>query len=100
MAKAFEDNKQGYRGVLELASLGLIVFASVALWTSRAELSSDPVKDTEPDEKNWEPEYPGISSPPPESRVKLGYGAVSSVAMLLALASFGVLAYLLSQLDS
>ncbi|MCE9565934.1 MAG: CPBP family intramembrane metalloprotease, partial [Planctomycetes bacterium] len=98
--KAFQDDKQGFRLVMDLASFGLIVFVSVALWTSRAELSSEPITDVDTDTKDWRPEYPGISTPPLESDVKLGYGAVSPAAMLLAMGSFGVLAYLLSQLSS
>jgi len=99
-AKAFQDDKQGFRAVMDLASLGLIVFASVALWTSRAELRSEPVTDADTHSKEWQPEYPGISTPPLESDLKLGYGAVSPAAMFLAMGSFGVLAYLLSQLGS
>lgn len=91
--KAFQDDKQGYRGVIDIAALGLIVFASVALWTSRARLSAAPPS-------GWEPEYPGISAAPPDANRPIEYGEVSPAAMVLALGSFGVLAYLLSQYGS
>ncbi len=98
--KAIEEDKQGFRAVIEIASLGLIVFASVALWTSRAQLSRNPITNVEGDANGWKPEYPGISAPPPESSAKLEYGVVSPAAMFLAVGSFGVLAYLISQLVS
>lgn len=95
--KALQDDKQGYRAVIDIAALGLIVFASVALWTSRAKLSDEPVTDLSPEAGDWVPEYPGISAPPPEAERQVEYGEVSPAAMVLALGSFGVLAYLLSQ---
>lgn len=99
-AKNFQEDKHGFRAVMDIAALGLIVFASVALWTSRAELVHEPVKDGDPGVNDWKPEYPGISAPPTESSAKLEYGVVSPAAMFLALGSFGVLAYLISQLRS
>ena len=89
--KALQEDKQGYRAVIDIAALGLIVFASAALWTSRAKLSDDATA------SGWEPEYPGVSAPPPEAQRRIEYGDLSPAAMVLALASFGVLAYLLSQ---
>jgi uncharacterized protein len=88
---AFEENRHGYRRVIELAALGLMVFASVALWTSRARVIAKPGRPA------WEPEYSGVSLPP-EDAAELSYGAISSAAVVLALASFAVLAYLFRQL--
>jgi hypothetical protein len=99
-AKAYAADKHGFRAVTELAALGLIVFGSVALWTSRARLVAPPQTDVGPERKTWKEEYPGISAPPSVAPVKLGYAAVSPVAMLLTLASFGLLVFLLSKLDS
>jgi membrane protease YdiL (CAAX protease family) len=92
--KALQEDKQGYRAVIDIAALGLIVFASAALWTSRAKLSDDATA------SGWEPEYPGVSAPPPEAQRRIEYGDLSPAAMVLALGSFGVLAYLLSQYAS
>ncbi|MFO0822695.1 MAG: CPBP family intramembrane glutamic endopeptidase [Gemmataceae bacterium] len=99
-AKEYGADQHGFRAVTELAALGLIVFGSVALWTSRARLFVPSQTDVGPEEKPWKEEYPGVSAPPPGSPVKLGHAAVSSAAMLLTLASFGVLVFLLSKLDS
>jgi hypothetical protein len=94
--KAFQDDRQGFRAVTEIAALGLLVFASVAMWTSRPELiRQQRVANSQDD---WQPEYPGISLPPPGIPAKLGYGVVSPVAMILTLAAFGFVVYRLSQL--
>ncbi|MBA4187089.1 MAG: hypothetical protein C0467_03640 [Planctomycetaceae bacterium] len=97
-AKSFQEDKHGLRAVMDLASLGLVVFASVALWTSRAEVIRVPAKDGLPDANEWKQEYPGISLPPAGAPEKLSYGTLSPAAMFLAMGSFGILAYLLSQL--
>ena len=86
--------------VVPLASLSLLIFGSVALWTSRARVErikpGDPTRwdQWEPDEGAWEAEYPGISAPPLESDLRLGLSAVSPVALLFTFASFGILVYL------
>ena len=45
----------------------------------------------------WQPEYPGISTPPPEANVRLSYATLSPAALMFALAAFGILVYLLSR---
>ncbi len=101
----FQKDEKGFRAVIEIAALALMVFASVALWTSRPEVipTKSKVDDEEPDwlpgsKADWQPEYPGISAPPPEAPAKLSYRPISSVAVVLAFASFLVLAFLLSKL--
>lgn len=74
--------------ILYLVAASLVLFASIALWTGRAVL-------VPADE--WKPEYPGVSTPPTGSGVRIVHEAVSPVAVLFTLVSFGVLAYLLSQ---
>jgi membrane protease YdiL (CAAX protease family) len=76
--------------VVSVAALALMIFGSVALWTSRAELQPDTTS-ASPD---WKPEYPGVSVPPPEANVRLGYAIVSPVALLFTLVSFALLVYL------
>ncbi len=82
--------------VVLLAALALMIFGTVALWTSRATL--DPV--TKKDEAWWEsdgwkPEYPGVSAPPPEANVRLAHEVVSPAALMFAIVSFGALAFLI-----
>lgn len=79
-------------GVTYLASFSLVAFASVALWTSRPQRVAPGVR-----EVTWQPEYPGISHPPPDADAILARQPPSAAAVTLALASFGVLAYLLSR---
>jgi hypothetical protein len=74
-----------------LVSFSLVLFASIALWTGRAEIQ--PVRGNEEDwwaGPSWKPEYPGISAPPPEAaaEVRLGYAVMSPAAMVLTLVSF------------
>jgi membrane protease YdiL (CAAX protease family) len=91
----FKKDVHGLRAVMDLAALGLIVFASVALWTGRARIVSVVTKSvTTP--TVWEPTYPGVSVPPPGVPAKLAYGAVSPAAVVLAMGAFLVLAYLIS----
>ncbi|QJW99341.1 CPBP family intramembrane glutamic endopeptidase [Frigoriglobus tundricola] len=86
--------------IVPLASLSLLIFGSVALWTNRARVeriaADDPTRwdGWESDEGTWKAEYPGISTPAPESGLRLGYGAVSPVALGFTFASFSVLLYL------
>ena len=48
----------------EIACLSLLVFTTVALWTSRAEVIwTKPAEDWD-GYTEWQPEYPGISAPP------------------------------------
>jgi hypothetical protein len=76
--------------VVQLAALALLIFGSVALWTSRAELEPVRAGGAEP----WRPESPGVSEPPPGGNVRLVYAAVSPAAMLFTLVSFAALAVL------
>jgi membrane protease YdiL (CAAX protease family) len=88
-----------YEFVVRIAALAVLIFGSVALWTSRAELrpisgtDSTWWDDTEWD-GDWKPEYPGISAPPPGADVRIGYEVVSPAALIFAIVSFGVLVYL------
>lgn len=97
----YKADAKGMRAVIDIAALALLVFTSVALWTSRAEvIPKQPTgtKDEDWRPEEWTPEYPGISAPPPEANAKMSYGELSPAAMFLAMGSFGALAYLLSQL--
>ncbi len=81
--------------IVHLAALSLMVFGSIALWTSRAEL--EPV--TRADEAWWEsdgwkPESPGISTPPTAANVRLAHAVISPVALMSTVVSFCALLYL------
>jgi membrane protease YdiL (CAAX protease family) len=89
----FKADARGTQAATYLAAAGLLIFATVALWTSRAEVV--PTRAAGP---AWEPEYPGVSTPPPGAPAAVGYARVSPAAAVLATASFGFLAYLLSRL--
>jgi membrane protease YdiL (CAAX protease family) len=78
--------------VIYLTSFSLVMFASVALWTSRPRVLSPGVRGV-----TWQPEYPGISHPPPDADGQLGWRAPSPVAVVLTFASFAMLVYLLSR---
>lgn len=99
-AQRYKDDEKGMRAVMDIAALGLLIFVSVALWTSRAEVvrvkPQPGDEDWRPD--GWEPEYPGVSAPPPGVPAKIAHATVSPAAVVLALASFAALAYLLAQL--
>jgi membrane protease YdiL (CAAX protease family) len=70
-----------------LVSFSLVLFASIALWTGRAEVQGIRGSEAAPD---WKPEYPGISAPPPQAaaEARLGYAVVSPAAVVLTLVSF------------
>jgi membrane protease YdiL (CAAX protease family) len=81
--------------VVYLVAFSLMIFGSVALWTSRAQL--EPVlreNDAWWEDSGWKPEYPGISAPPVEANMRLSYAVVSPVAVIFTVVSFGVLMYL------
>ncbi len=81
--------------VVTIAALSLMIFGSVALWTSRAELRPTLAEDDAWWESDgWKPEYPGVSAPPPEANVRLGYAVVSPVALLFTFVSFVAVMYL------
>jgi hypothetical protein len=84
--------------ILYLACFALLLFGSVALWTSRARLESVG-RDAEDwrDDPGWKPEYPGISIPPPEAanQVPIVYSAVSPVAVIFTMLSFAVAVFVL-----
>ncbi|HSQ56112.1 MAG TPA: CPBP family intramembrane glutamic endopeptidase [Gemmata sp.] len=91
-----EKDSAGLLPVIYVASLALLIFASVALWTGRAKLVC--LKHTEStDGTSWQPEYPAISLPPPGMNAAVAYSPMSRVAMILTLVSFGVLVFLLSR---
>jgi uncharacterized protein len=85
--------------VVPLAALAVMIFGSAALWTSRAKLEPVPGDDaTWYDDtewtSDWKPEYPGVSAPPPEADVRVGYAVVSPAALTFAVASLGILGFL------
>jgi membrane protease YdiL (CAAX protease family) len=97
--KPSENEAQVTPIIVYIAALALMIFGSVALWTSRAELKpvpgDDPTWWDEPESAvAWQPEYPGISTPPPEADAQIGYVDVSPVALLFTVGSFGALLYL------
>jgi uncharacterized protein len=81
--------------VVTLAALSLMIFATVALWTSRASLQPT-LADDEAwwEDSGWKPEYPGVSAPPPEVNVKLGYEIISPAALIFTFVSFSAVMYL------
>ena len=81
--------------IVRIVGLSLILFGSVALWSSRAELEPLTRKDEAWwEEGEWKPESPGISAPPPDANVRLAHAVVSPAALMFTLLSFGVLMYL------
>lgn len=86
--------------IVPLAALSLLLFGSIALWTSRAKPvpigNDDPTWWDEPewDDGTWKAEYPGVSAPPPEANVRLGYSMVSPTAVIFTVVSFGLVMYL------
>lgn len=75
--------------VVTLAAAALMIFGTVALWTSRADLRPISVESD-----GWRPEYPGVSAPPPEANVRLEYEVVSPAALVFTVASFVAVMYL------
>lgn len=81
--------------VVTLAALSLMIFATVALWTGRASLQPTIGEDDAWwEEGTWKPEYPGVSAPPADSNVRLGYEDISPVAVIFTFASFAAVMYL------
>jgi membrane protease YdiL (CAAX protease family) len=85
--------------VVPLAALSLVIFGTVALWTSRAKL--EPILGYDPKwwdaaewQSDWKPEYPGISVPPPGADARLGHAMASPVALIFSGVSFAALMYL------
>jgi membrane protease YdiL (CAAX protease family) len=100
MLVAFDEDRQGYRRVMDVAALGVMVFGSFALWSCRAMVvPTNPAGRRSP-ETDWKPESPGISHPPPGVPAEVRYGAISPVAMVLTLASAAILLYLFGRLAS
>jgi uncharacterized protein len=78
---------------LYLASFSLVLFGSIALWTSRSKVVVEP--DSQENSgvsplSTWQPEYPGISVPPRETGLQLRSSAVSPAALFLTFASFAI----------
>ncbi|MDY3559581.1 CPBP family intramembrane metalloprotease [Gemmata sp. JC673] len=80
---------------VHVLAFSLLLFGSVALWTSRAEIVPVRGAGNEP----WQPESAGVSAPPDGVKMRLVYVAFSPAAVLCAVASFGALAVLLYQLS-
>jgi membrane protease YdiL (CAAX protease family) len=81
--------------IVSLVALSLMIFGSVALWTSRATLEPVTARDEAWWESDgWKPESPGVSAPPPGANVRLAHEVVSPAALLFTIVSFGVLIYL------
>jgi uncharacterized protein len=84
--------------ILFLACFALLLFGSIALWTSRARLEAvRGAAENWWDAPGWRPEYPGISIPPPEaaSQVRIVHAAASPVAMIFTMFSFAVVLFVL-----
>jgi membrane protease YdiL (CAAX protease family) len=75
--------------VVTLAAVSLMIFATVALWTGRAAVFPGTGGSTA-----WTPEYPGVSAPPPDADARLGYEAVSPVAVMFTALSFAAVMWL------
>lgn len=82
------DPNAGTPTVLYLAAGGLMIFGSVALWSSRA--TPDPIDRKAP---AWEPEYPGVSVPPAGANARLWPESVSPAALVLQVVSLGFYTY-------
>lgn len=81
--------------IVHVVGLSLVLFGSVALWTSRAAVEPVSLRDEAWWESDgWKPESPGVSAPPPGANVRLAHAAVSPAALSFTLASFAVLVYL------
>ena len=77
--------------IVPLAALSLVLFGSIALWTSRADVQPVSAAD---EGTVWKPEYPGISAPPPDANARIGYAEVSPVAVLFTSVLFVLVMYL------
>ncbi|MFM8273053.1 MAG: lysostaphin resistance A-like protein [Gemmata sp.] len=82
--------------IVHILGFSVLLFGSVALWTSRATL--EPLTlgdDTWREAGGWEPESPGVSAPPAGANVRLGHEAVSPAAVVFALLAFVALVVLM-----
>ena len=85
-------NEQGdveVPAIVHIAAFALMVFGSVALWTSR--VVSEPISLFEEDGGT---ESSDIFVPPTEVNTRFGYATVSPAALMFTLVSFSVLVYL------
>jgi membrane protease YdiL (CAAX protease family) len=80
--------------VVYLAAFAVILFGSIAFWTSRAEVVRAGKEGPE-----WQPEYPGISTPPAGlgGRYRLIHAAVSPASVVMTFVSCCALLYLLTR---
>jgi uncharacterized protein len=86
----------GMTGVIYLVSFSLVLFASIAIWTSRAR--AVPVKRSAEDRlksTDGSLDYPGLSALPHDSGKELKCGRASPTALIFTLASFALLIFLL-----
>lgn len=81
--------------VVPLSAFSLLLFGTVALWTSRA-IEVPILKEDEAwhERDGWLPEYPGVSAPPPEVNLRLGYATVSPAALIFTFVAFVAVIYL------
>jgi membrane protease YdiL (CAAX protease family) len=77
--------------VVPLTALALLIFGGVALWTGRA-VARPVTASAEP--AQWQPEYPGISAPPPGTGLRLEHEAASPVALAFTVVAFAAMLYL------
>ena len=71
----------GMMAVVFLLSFALVLFGSIALWTTRPRIVSVQGDENWQTVTDWRPEYPGISAPPLRSQAYYRRGAASPVAL-------------------
>lgn len=74
-------NPDPHMGIIYLVSFSLVLFASIALWTSRARLVAAPAGETIE-------QFPGTVAEPPGGDALYRYGKASPVALVFTLISF------------
>jgi hypothetical protein len=80
--------------VIYLTSFALVIFGSIALWTSRPRLVPAQVDEFD-QSTEWKGEYPGLTAPPKDDRPQWKSGRVSLIALFFTLISFASLMFIL-----
>ncbi len=91
--KQLEAKLDGQTEIVYLVSFSLVLFASIALWTSRPRII--PLHDSPADQStsaNWNIAYPGLSALPHPFEHRM-QGPASPMAMFFTFVSFAVLMY-------